>query len=272
MSSGEDRYRSKLSMLMTYNVSPCVIQGEESGGICRRITERLRDTIGRRGPCAVRESEGRHRRVRCARYERRGRCGSSGGRGARLWRAHGTFRSLLFTHASNYGRRLITATLSSPELQSVIKATSAKPKKEKKKAKKQAFDDEDAANGDEDAEQKSKAPVEMTAEELADEEWGLPDKKGKKKKDKKGKKGKGPAADDDVDEILSTFILALTCIVSRTFADVIAMGRPGDSGRVSGRRGEHGKGADRDDGGGARRRGVGSHRKEGKEEGKGKEG
>lgn len=42
-----------------------------------------------------------------------------------------------------------------------------------------------------------KGPVEMTAEELADEEWGPVKEKGKKGKKGKGKKGK---AVDDEDE------------------------------------------------------------------------
>jgi hypothetical protein len=86
--------------------------------------------------------------------------------------------------------------------QSVIKASSQKPKKEKKKGKKQTLDYDDGGDDDALAEEdkenaNSKAPVEMTAEELADEEWGSTEKKGKKKKDKKGKKVKAADEDDD---------------------------------------------------------------------------
>lgn len=75
-------------------------------------------------------------------------------------------------------------------IQSAIKATNAKAKKDKKKPKKNFIDpveDELAFDGEEKA--PSKGPVEMTAEELADEEWGAvtKEKKGKKAKGKKGK-------------------------------------------------------------------------------------
>ncbi|OSD01712.1 hypothetical protein PYCCODRAFT_1452538 [Trametes coccinea BRFM310] len=100
-------------------------------------------------------------------------------------------------------------------LMSVIKATTQKGKKDKKKDKKkggaaggdasvsfadgadpgQGSDGEAAAaKGDISAPQK---PVQMTAEELADEEWGPVKDKGKK--GKKGKK-KGKAQDDDEEE------------------------------------------------------------------------
>lgn len=45
----------------------------------------------------------------------------------------------------------------------------------------------------------AKKPVEMTAEDLADEEWGPVKEKGKKAKKGKGKKGK-TQADEDEDE------------------------------------------------------------------------
>jgi translation initiation factor 5B len=44
----------------------------------------------------------------------------------------------------------------------------------------------------------SKNPVQVTAEDLADEEWGPV--KEKKKKEKKGKGKKGKAQDEDEDE------------------------------------------------------------------------
>ncbi|KAH7344044.1 hypothetical protein B0J17DRAFT_645130 [Rhizoctonia solani] len=81
-------------------------------------------------------------------------------------------------------------------LMSVIKASTGK-KKDKKKNKKGAdpVDDEAPATvGDEAATNDApKAPVEMTAEDLADEEWGPA--KGKKDKGKKGKK-KGVKAEE----------------------------------------------------------------------------
>lgn len=77
-------------------------------------------------------------------------------------------------------------------LQSTIKATTNKKKDKKKKNKALQDDEEDEiADGDAPA---AKGPVQMTAEELADEEWGPV--KDKKKKDKKGKK-KSNAVDDD---------------------------------------------------------------------------
>ncbi|ESK87959.1 eukaryotic translation initiation factor 5b [Moniliophthora roreri MCA 2997] len=86
-------------------------------------------------------------------------------------------------------------------LMSAIKASSKK--KEKKKTKKEAppvdFDDEPAA--EDAATASSRKPVEMTAEELADEEWGPVKEKGKKGKKGKGKKGKvEEPADDEEDD------------------------------------------------------------------------
>lgn len=102
--------------------------------------------------------------------------------------------------------------LVSHDVQSVIKASANKGKKDKKKDKKKgvdkAVDFEDgpapgegsdgeaaAAMGDISA---PKKPVEMTAEDLADDEWGPLKEKGKKGKKGKGKKGK--AQDDNDDE------------------------------------------------------------------------
>ncbi|KAJ2918206.1 hypothetical protein MD484_g2161, partial [Candolleomyces efflorescens] len=79
-------------------------------------------------------------------------------------------------------------------LMSAIKASSNKKKDKKKKNKPvQEDEDEEIAEG---AAPVDKGPVQMTAEELADEEWGPVSSKDKKKKDKKGKK-KSNAVDED---------------------------------------------------------------------------
>ncbi|KAK0447939.1 hypothetical protein EV421DRAFT_1733112 [Armillaria borealis] len=83
-------------------------------------------------------------------------------------------------------------------LMSAIKASSGKNKKDKKKAKQQPVDLDDAEENEE-AEAK-KQPVEMTAEELADEEWGPVKDKGKGKKGKKGKAAKGKPTEDEEPE------------------------------------------------------------------------
>ncbi|KAI0034407.1 hypothetical protein K488DRAFT_84025 [Vararia minispora EC-137] len=85
-------------------------------------------------------------------------------------------------------------------LMSTIKAAQ-KGKREKKKAKPDPFeeplyDDGDDANTEKEISVVSKAPVEMTAEELADEEWGPAKEKGKKGKKGKGKKGNVGAEED----------------------------------------------------------------------------
>ncbi|KAJ7163844.1 hypothetical protein C8R43DRAFT_988941 [Mycena crocata] len=90
-------------------------------------------------------------------------------------------------------------------LMSAIKATT-KGKKDKKKPKKGAVndtvngvDDPPAAEGsDGETATASKKPVEVTAEDLADEEWGPV--KEKVKKGKKGKAKKGKAQDESEDE------------------------------------------------------------------------
>ncbi|KAK0191521.1 hypothetical protein F5146DRAFT_1224243 [Armillaria mellea] len=84
-------------------------------------------------------------------------------------------------------------------LMSAIKANSGKNKKDKKKAKQQPVDLDDAEENEE-AEAK-KQPVEMTAEELADEEWGPVKDKGKGKKGKKGKAAKGKPTEDEEPEV-----------------------------------------------------------------------
>lgn len=84
--------------------------------------------------------------------------------------------------------------------QSAIKATSAKGKKDKKKAKKGGLDLADAEDAIPEGEGEvtaAKNPVEMTAEELADEEWGPSKEKGKKAKKGKAKKGKAQADSGD---------------------------------------------------------------------------
>jgi translation initiation factor 5B len=93
-------------------------------------------------------------------------------------------------------------------LQSAIKANSGKTKKDKKKGKKgkdvsfadgpapgDGLSDEEAAAGADVA--KPKKAVEMSAEDLADEEWGSV----KEKKSKKRKGKKAAAADEEDEEI-----------------------------------------------------------------------
>ncbi|KZS94057.1 hypothetical protein SISNIDRAFT_56648 [Sistotremastrum niveocremeum HHB9708] len=91
----------------------------------------------------------------------------------------------------------------------------AKSKKDKKKNKRDAVTFEDGpapGEGSEGEEQaakgdisKSKKAVEMTAEELADEEWGPSSTKDKKgKKGKKGKKNAAAALDEDLDDTPAT--------------------------------------------------------------------
>jgi translation initiation factor 5B len=87
----------------------------------------------------------------------------------------------------------------------VIKATS-KGKKDKKKPKKGAIDTTNgvpdgsvvAEEVDGEGVSTPKGAVEVTAEDLADEEWGPV--KEKKKKDKKGKGKKSKQQDDDEEE------------------------------------------------------------------------
>ncbi|KAK0231376.1 hypothetical protein IW262DRAFT_1478609 [Armillaria fumosa] len=83
-------------------------------------------------------------------------------------------------------------------LMSAIKASSGKNKKDKKKAKQQPVDLDDAEENEE--VEAKKQPVEMTAEELADEEWGPVKDKGKGKKGKKGKAAKGKPTEDEEPE------------------------------------------------------------------------
>ncbi|KAH0839540.1 hypothetical protein J3R83DRAFT_425 [Lanmaoa asiatica] len=81
-------------------------------------------------------------------------------------------------------------------LMSAIKASTAKGKKDKKKAKR-VQEDFDEPLDVEPAVVKEKALVEMTADDLADEEWGPSKDKGKKGKKGKGKKGKGQNEEDE---------------------------------------------------------------------------
>ncbi|KAK0467779.1 uncharacterized protein EV420DRAFT_1616612 [Desarmillaria tabescens] len=97
-------------------------------------------------------------------------------------------------------------------LMSAIKASSGKNKKDKKKAKQQPVDLDDAEENEE-AEAK-KQPVEMTAEELADEEWGPVKDKGKGKKGKKGKAAKGKPTEDEELEVQTKEEAQLTTIES----------------------------------------------------------
>ncbi|KAH7922410.1 hypothetical protein BV22DRAFT_1037540 [Leucogyrophana mollusca] len=83
-------------------------------------------------------------------------------------------------------------------LMSAIKATSSKNKKDKKKPKKAQADDLVVDQADGAVPTEDKKPVEMTAEELADEEWGPSKEKGKK-----GKTSVPPSAaggDDDAQD------------------------------------------------------------------------
>ena len=94
--------------------------------------------------------------------------------------------------------------------QSVIKASTKKNKKDKKKDKRAAStsDNEngDAARSEDEVSAVPKqAAIQVTAEELADEEWGpVKDKKGKKGK---GKKGKAVQEDEEVPGMLCDFAL-----------------------------------------------------------------
>lgn len=92
-------------------------------------------------------------------------------------------------------------------LMSAIKASTGGKKKDKKKAK-HAIQDDPYAEEVVDAPPVEKGPVQMTAEELADEEWGPV--KDKKKKDKKGKKKSGAVADDDEAEASKDVTPAVT--------------------------------------------------------------
>ncbi|KAF7433580.1 hypothetical protein PC9H_005541 [Pleurotus ostreatus] len=78
-------------------------------------------------------------------------------------------------------------------LMSALKASANKKKDKKDKKKKKAdFDDDVYENNEPVAEPvQPKGPIEVTAEDLADEEWGPV-------KDKKGKKGKGKKAKEDI--------------------------------------------------------------------------
>ncbi|KAH6915473.1 hypothetical protein BKA70DRAFT_1420426 [Coprinopsis sp. MPI-PUGE-AT-0042] len=80
-------------------------------------------------------------------------------------------------------------------LMSTIKATAGKPKKEKKK-KAKANEDDEPLEGAEETAAASKAPVEVTADDLMDDEWG-PVKEKKGKKDKKGKSKKNSKVDEN---------------------------------------------------------------------------
>ncbi|KAI0092481.1 hypothetical protein BDY19DRAFT_990199 [Irpex rosettiformis] len=80
-------------------------------------------------------------------------------------------------------------------LMSAIKASTGKGKKDKKKSKKATLDDQPEDLG-EAAPSPSKAPIEVTAEDLADEEWGPV----KGKRGKKGAAKKGKAVQNDEEE------------------------------------------------------------------------
>ncbi|EJU06004.1 hypothetical protein DACRYDRAFT_19346 [Dacryopinax primogenitus] len=94
-------------------------------------------------------------------------------------------------------------------LMSTIKASQAKSKKDKKKKGRPGVSFEDGAGPEEGDEAEevaakgdistAKKPVEMTAEELADEEWGAAKPK-KGKKDKKGGKGRAAPVEEEFEE------------------------------------------------------------------------
>ncbi|PPQ81088.1 hypothetical protein CVT25_014551 [Psilocybe cyanescens] len=81
-------------------------------------------------------------------------------------------------------------------LMSLISSAGKAKSKDKKKKAKGAIDVDELEDGPENAQ--SKKPIEVTAEDLADEEWGPV--KEKKKKDKKGKGKKGKQQDDEEEE------------------------------------------------------------------------
>jgi len=85
-------------------------------------------------------------------------------------------------------------------LQSLI-SSSTKGKKDKKKKTKPTYDNDEFAIMNEDPSNslESKKPVEVTAEDLAEEEWGPV--KEKKKKDKKGKSKKGKDIEEEEEEV-----------------------------------------------------------------------
>lgn len=95
---------------------------------------------------------------------------------------------LQFTFEFHYNCRTIA--------QSAIKASTTKGKKDKKKAKK--VQDFDEPLDEEPAAVVEKASVEMTAEDLADEEWGPSKDKGKKGKKGNEKKGKAQNKDEEL--------------------------------------------------------------------------
>lgn len=78
--------------------------------------------------------------------------------------------------------------------QSTLKAS--KGKKEKKKAKREPDDSLALGEGSDGEGAAAKKPVEVTAEDLADEEWGPVKEKGKKSKKGDKTKGKGKESDD----------------------------------------------------------------------------
>ncbi|KAL0066009.1 eukaryotic translation initiation factor 5B [Marasmius tenuissimus] len=92
-------------------------------------------------------------------------------------------------------------------LMSAIKASSKgkKDKKDKKKEKKAAapIDADDEPSDDAEA-PSSKKPVEVTADDLADEEWGPVKEKGKKGKKGKGKKARNEEPEEEEQEQVAT--------------------------------------------------------------------
>jgi hypothetical protein len=101
-------------------------------------------------------------------------------------------------------------------IQSALKATTTKGKKDKKKSKKGVVDDDQVtqnteADGDAAA---PKQPVEVTADDLADEEWGPVKDKGRKAKS--GKENKIKAQDEsDNEEKPSTYTFHRSLRISK---------------------------------------------------------
>jgi len=133
-------------------------------------------------------------------------------------------------------------------LQSLI-SSSTKAKKDKKKKAKPTYDDDEfvVTNEDPSNSMESKQPVEVTAEALAEEEWG-PVKE--KKKDKKGKGKKGKSIEDEEEEVKVTEeqgMLTLALGDFHSFIDRCGRARPHISGDLK----RQGRGRQRS---GARRR------------------
>ena len=105
-------------------------------------------------------------------------------------------------------------------LQSAIKASTGKGKKDKKKNKKATVDDQAEDLDGEAAPAPSKAPVEVTAEDLADEEWGPV-------KGKKGKKGKGDDFIPYRDSVRIAYHILFPMLTIKIGLDMVTEGQSG---------------------------------------------